>query len=545
MQVKKTELHLGLDLWPQTSDPGQVPGGIVFMPIDSTRQTRMGNRAQGTKACNTAMNHRPLGVSKAPATPPRTPRSSRPPLMAANIDTVVKPTPIHEDEIELIEESGLLRLDEDSPSDNSKNNTEHIVELTQSILIDDVEGNPAKHSLAPENLDHSIEVVDEILEEEDISEADLSSVETRGEIGSGAKRGPRDTAVIAASAVVASVASVPNLHEQAVASGMAQYSDGVPSHELASQATVAVQKHKPASYRKYLPAIVFFAGIAAGVALFLGFRKSSEAVVATPAAVRSQPVPAAVAPVVQPLRSGPTVAPLVEPTTAAQAPAPAPPSPEELARLEAERLQIEETEKIAEAAKRVEEQAVAQQALADASAKAEEEAKAATLALAENAKRTATRKEQAEVAALKAEAAAAAANAALLKAEAVAAAKAAKDAEAAMMAAKATDVVVTPLPTPKKKSSRSKKAAPTTAVTKPKATKAPGTLMLGAKPPSAIFVDGKKTGLTTPQRNLSLSPGKHRITLVNREHKVKDSFTVTIRSGQKTRTIRDFTNKIK
>ncbi len=73
----------------------------------------------------------------------------------------------------------------------------------------------------------------------------------------------------------------------------------------------------------------------------------------------------------------------------------------------------------------------------------------------------------------------------------------------------------------------------------------PGVLMLAAKPPCQIRIDGKTTGLTTPQRVLKLSPGKHRITLTNQEHQIRDSFKVSIVSGKKTRIVRDNTSKIK
>lgn len=73
----------------------------------------------------------------------------------------------------------------------------------------------------------------------------------------------------------------------------------------------------------------------------------------------------------------------------------------------------------------------------------------------------------------------------------------------------------------------------------------PGVLMLAAKPPCQIHIDGNKTGLTTPQRLLRLSPGGHRITLTNREHQIRDSFKVSIVSGKKTRIVRDNTSKIK
>jgi hypothetical protein len=47
--------------------------------------------------------------------------------------------------------------------------------------------------------------------------------------------------------------------------------------------------------------------------------------------------------------------------------------------------------------------------------------------------------------------------------------------------------------------------------------KGEGTLLLGSKPPCDIFIDGKATGMQTPQRDIKLPSGKHKITLVNNE----------------------------
>ena len=71
-----------------------------------------------------------------------------------------------------------------------------------------------------------------------------------------------------------------------------------------------------------------------------------------------------------------------------------------------------------------------------------------------------------------------------------------------------------------------------------------GTLMLGAKPPCKIVIDGKRTGKTTPQRNIRLPTGKHIITLVNREHGIKASFPVTIAAGRSTKAIKDFSARL-
>ncbi|MCP4449360.1 MAG: PEGA domain-containing protein [Myxococcales bacterium] len=68
-----------------------------------------------------------------------------------------------------------------------------------------------------------------------------------------------------------------------------------------------------------------------------------------------------------------------------------------------------------------------------------------------------------------------------------------------------------------------------------------GTLMLGAKPPCEISINGKKTGLTTPQRSMQLPEGTHRVVLVNKEQGVRKSFKVRIKSGRTTRAIQDLT----
>ncbi len=72
-----------------------------------------------------------------------------------------------------------------------------------------------------------------------------------------------------------------------------------------------------------------------------------------------------------------------------------------------------------------------------------------------------------------------------------------------------------------------------------------GVLMVGAKPPCQIYINGRSTGLTTPQRDISLPQGSHTVTLVNRSHRIKKSFRVSIQPGQKTRIIRDMTDQIR
>jgi len=71
-----------------------------------------------------------------------------------------------------------------------------------------------------------------------------------------------------------------------------------------------------------------------------------------------------------------------------------------------------------------------------------------------------------------------------------------------------------------------------------------GILMINSKPPCGIVVDGHSTGKKTPAPRLSLSAGKHTITLVNRTYRIKKSFKVTIRAGAKTRVLKDMTDRI-
>lgn len=69
----------------------------------------------------------------------------------------------------------------------------------------------------------------------------------------------------------------------------------------------------------------------------------------------------------------------------------------------------------------------------------------------------------------------------------------------------------------------------------------PGTLMLGSKPLCDIYIDGKATGLKTPQRSMELAPGTYKIKLINAELGIDKSFKVKIAPGKTTRAIQDLT----
>ena len=66
-----------------------------------------------------------------------------------------------------------------------------------------------------------------------------------------------------------------------------------------------------------------------------------------------------------------------------------------------------------------------------------------------------------------------------------------------------------------------------------------GVLMISSKPPCAIFVDGRATGLTTPQRSMTLPAGSHQITLVNKERNIKKTVPVQITTDKTTKLTRD------
>ncbi|HEX7701033.1 MAG TPA: hypothetical protein VF403_09935, partial [Kofleriaceae bacterium] len=71
-----------------------------------------------------------------------------------------------------------------------------------------------------------------------------------------------------------------------------------------------------------------------------------------------------------------------------------------------------------------------------------------------------------------------------------------------------------------------------------------GTLLVGSKPPCDIFIDGSSTGLHTPAKDIKLPAGKHKVTLVNNEFGIRDTFTVDIKADQPEKAIKDYSDKI-
>jgi hypothetical protein len=66
-----------------------------------------------------------------------------------------------------------------------------------------------------------------------------------------------------------------------------------------------------------------------------------------------------------------------------------------------------------------------------------------------------------------------------------------------------------------------------------------GILMISSKPPCEIVIDGKPTGLTTPQREIPLSAGGHKVTLVNKAEDINKTISVQISADKPTKVIQD------
>ncbi|HEU5058681.1 MAG TPA: protein kinase [Kofleriaceae bacterium] len=71
-----------------------------------------------------------------------------------------------------------------------------------------------------------------------------------------------------------------------------------------------------------------------------------------------------------------------------------------------------------------------------------------------------------------------------------------------------------------------------------------GMLGISAKPPCRIFIDGRDTGQKTPQVGIKLKAGKHRVTLVNNEFGIKESFTVKITAGETEKAFKDLMDQV-
>ena len=59
-----------------------------------------------------------------------------------------------------------------------------------------------------------------------------------------------------------------------------------------------------------------------------------------------------------------------------------------------------------------------------------------------------------------------------------------------------------------------------------------------------IFIDGRNTGLQTPQREVKLKTGKHKVTLVNNEYNIKETFTITVKPGKNDLVMKDLMDRV-
>lgn len=405
----------------------------------------------------------------------------------------------NDDMIELIEESGLLVLDPDQAPDDA-------IEVSSSFLIEDLDGFPA--GIKTPDSAHGMSALGDDIEE--ITSDHLAYVETRGEIVEVDR--PR------LPAVTRSADEIPVINRHNLYNQHAEYSDGVPriaahARGLSSKTLrVPAPRSKTSSgwLRKAAVGVVFVAGIGAGIAFAM--HSNSE----------TAPVHSASAEL---------------PVAAASAPAPEPePAVEETLPVEAEVIAAPVVAQLDEAE--------AQEAL-DVAASLEPtvqplDVEGLDLEGSESADVTDPVESGPVVKALPMEASIPVINEPVIK-------TVTKKKPAARTKSKSATKPPAQTSTAGEANKEAAKKVTTAAIISTgKATTAdPGVLMLAAKPPCEIRIDGKTTGLRTPQRVLKLAPGKHRITLTNQEHQIKDSFKVSIVSGQKTRIVRDNTSKIK
>ena len=84
-------------------------------------------------------------------------------------------------------------------------------------------------------------------------------------------------------------------------------------------------------------------------------------------------------------------------------------------------------------------------------------------------------------------------------------------------------------------------AAASTATAAPPTT---GALQLDASLPCEIYVNGAASGLRTPQHGITLPTGRNRITLVNNDYSIKETFIVQIQAGKTQALFKDFSDQI-
>jgi serine/threonine protein kinase len=105
---------------------------------------------------------------------------------------------------------------------------------------------------------------------------------------------------------------------------------------------------------------------------------------------------------------------------------------------------------------------------------------------------------------------------------------------------------VAPSPPPAKKTVRADKAVESDGEPQDKMveTGAMGVLVLGSKPPCEIAIDGASTGQHTPQKDLKLPIGRHRVTLSNSEFNIRETFAVDIKADEPAKVIKDYSDRL-
>ncbi|HET9620183.1 MAG TPA: PEGA domain-containing protein, partial [Kofleriaceae bacterium] len=71
-----------------------------------------------------------------------------------------------------------------------------------------------------------------------------------------------------------------------------------------------------------------------------------------------------------------------------------------------------------------------------------------------------------------------------------------------------------------------------------------GVLVLGSKPPCEIAIDGSPTGQHTPQKDLKLPLGRHKVTLSNSEYNIRETFSVDIKADEPEKIIKDYSDRL-
>ena len=107
-----------------------------------------------------------------------------------------------------------------------------------------------------------------------------------------------------------------------------------------------------------------------------------------------------------------------------------------------------------------------------------------------------------------------------------------QEAEAARLAKQARGTFDGMLETPAKGKAKAKQVAEASTE---------GTISVSSKPSCEILIDGKSTGMTTPQRAIAVPLGKHKVTLVNADIGVKKTLTVVVKAGEPATVVQDFT----